>query len=211
MISLFPLFLMKFARISTSILLAATVLFPASALALSGIGPRIDVEGSILQINLTEQQRFMQKGGELVVQTTNGQKIQVILMDNAKIITEGRLSRKGAIPSDLRTGMNIRVRGLRLSEDSVKVSMVIITNIEKNPATSANGILTSIDDNSISILDQSGVTKTYSVDAGTEVKVEYNDLGRNGLNLIGKKAAINFSRANPTLVKVIRLSLPEKN
>lgn len=198
-------------RLLPTISFVVLSLLPVSALALPGQGPRVDIEGQILQVNLTKDHIFNKKGGEVVVKISNGQTIQVILMNNAKIITEGRLSRKSAIPADLRAGMNVRARGLRLTVDSINANMIVITNLEKNPGTSANGIIQAIGDTSISILNPAGVTQTFSINSDTEVNVEYKDKGRNGLNFVGKQAFLSFSRGNPQLVKIVRVALPNKN
>ncbi len=204
----FPPAFMKL-RMYPSIALMSLALLPLSAYALPGTGPRIDIQGVILQVNITADQKFDNKGGEVILKADNGQTIQIVLLDNVKIITEGRLSRKTAVPSDLRTGMNIRARGIRLGTDSMNASLITITNIEKNPATSANGILQAVSSTSVSIVDAAGVSKTFSIDDGTQVIVDYKVYGSEGLSFIGKQAFLSFSKGNPQLVKIIHISLPE--
>lgn len=186
--------------------LLALFLIPTSAFALEGIGPRIFVTGTIQEIRITEKQAFNQIGGELTVKATNGQLVTVVLLDAANIISEGRLSRKSMIPSDLRTGMLIRTNGWRVDSKTISASLVIVLNVALNPVLSSNGIIQSIEGSSVSILCQDAVVRTFKVTNETQVNVSYDLQGSDGLTLIGKQAYVTVNPDDSSLIRILRIT-----
>jgi hypothetical protein len=192
--------------IGTLALLA--VLVPSSALALEGIGPRVSVTGTVEEVHITDKQKFAEEGGEFIVRATNGQKVTVVLGTEAdyEIISEGRLSRRSLLPSDVKVGMQVRIRGWRVSSDTLNASLFIVTNIELNPLLSASGILQSIGENDITILLGSGESKTFQVTNDTQVQVNYDLPGRDALNLTGKQVLLTLNPNNTTQVRIVRIT-----
>ncbi len=182
-----------------------TFLFPVLAFALPGVGPRVTLDATVLEVRLTEEQRFDKEGGEFLLRADNGQEIVVVLRENARIITEGRSSRKKAIPSDVRPGMTVRVQGWRVDTSSVTASLVVITNLENNPGLSGNGVLQSVGESSVTILLQSGESRTLTVTNETEVHAEYEMRGTEGLTFAGKSATFTVNPDNPSLLRVLRI------
>lgn len=193
---------------TSGILLASlcVLLLPFPALALEGSGPRIFVTGTIQEIRITKKQAWDEKGGELTVKATNGQLVTIVLQDTAKIISQGRLSRKNLIPADLRTGMMIRTNGWRVDTKTVSASLAIILNIELNPSLSANGIIQSIDNTGITILSQDGVIRAFKVTNETQVNISYDLYGSDGLTLIGKQALMTLNPDDATMIRVLRIT-----
>ncbi len=189
-----------------SSLTALSFLVPALAFALPGIGPRVTVDAVILEVRITEQQKFDKEGGEFLLQTQDGQTIVAVLGENAKIITEGRSSRKEAIPSDLKVGMAVRVRGWRIDESSVTASLFVITNIQNNPGLTGNGIVQAVGDSTLTVLLSSGESRTLNVTKETEVNVNYELRGIEGLSLVGKAVSYTVNPEDPSLLRVIRIT-----
>jgi hypothetical protein len=179
---------------------------PALGFALEGVGPRVSLQGSVQEVNLTDEQRFTQHGGELVITANNSQTVTVVIGRNTKIIMEGRSSRKQPIPDDIRPDMTVRVVGTRLGTDSVNASLIVITNIQKNPALNGNGIIQSITDDSVTLLLPDGTTKTLAVDSNTEVKVNYSIRGARGMTLIGKQAIYTVSLGDRNTVNILTVT-----
>jgi hypothetical protein len=192
-------------KISLAAASLSFLMLPSLAFALPGVGNRLTIAGTIQQVTLTEQQRFDQWGGEVVVKATNGQNVTVLLQKGTKIISEGRTSRKKARPIDLNIGMTVRITGLRLSGDSLSASVVVITNVERNPVLAANGIITAVGDSSITILQANGQTQTYSLNIDTQVVAEYSVYGKDGLTFVGKQALITLNPDNEGQAKIIRV------
>jgi hypothetical protein len=190
----------------TSLSLSSLLLLPASGFALEGIGPRVTVVGTVESVQLSDTQMFDQVGGEYVVTARNGQKVTVVLQDDAKIISEGRMSRKSLLPVNVVPGMQVRVRGWRVSSNALTASLVIIVNIELNPALSVNGILQSVTENQITVLTQDGQSRSYDITSGTEINVNYSLNGNDGLTLIGKQAILTLNPLDSTQVRIVRIT-----
>lgn len=181
------------------------LMLPSLAFALPGVGNRLTIAGTIKQVTITDQQRFDQWGGQLVMTATNGQDVTIILQKGTKIVSEGRTSRKKARPIDLTVGMHLRITGLRLSGDSLSASVVIITNVEKNPVLAANGIITAVGASSVTIQNQGGQSQTFSVNNDTQIIAEYSLYGSDALTFIGKQALITINPDDETQAKIIRI------
>ena len=183
-----------------------TFLIPFSASALEGTGPRIFVTGTIQEIRITKKQAWDEKGGELTVKATNGQLVTVVIQDTATIISQGRLSRKSLLPGDLRTGMMVRTNGWRVDSKTITASLVIILNVELNPALSANGTIQSIDTAGITVLSQDGVIRTFKVTNETQVNISYDLYGPDGLTLLGKQALMTLNPDDSSMIRVLRIT-----
>lgn len=181
-------------------------LAPVSALALEGIGPRVTVTGVIASIVVSQEQKFQEFGGEMTVTADNGQAVTVILQKETKIISEGRMSRKEILPINLTKDMQVRVRGWRLGTDSLTASLIILENIELNPVLSTSGVLQSIDSAGITVLGQDHQVRTFTVTAETDVSINYDLRGLEGLSLIGKEVLLTLNPQNGSLLRSIRIT-----
>ncbi len=194
-------------RLSPLLSLVVTlVLLPSSALALEGIGPRVTVTGTVQEVRLTEKQKFDQVGGTLIVKASNGQIVTIILQDMVQITSEGRLSRKALIPSNITPGMLVRVRGWRIDSQSLSASLIIIQNIQLNPILSLSGILQSIDGDKISVLLQDGQSRMFTVTNETVVNLSYELSGASALQLTGKQVLLTLNPENSSLVRILRIT-----
>jgi len=183
------------------------ILLPSSALALEGIGPRVTVTGTVQEIHMTDKQKFNQVGGEVIIKATNGQLVTVVLAKDSSIISEGKLSRrKPMVPANITIGMEVRVRGWRIDSKSLTASLFVVLNIELNPALSANGILQSIDGNTIKVLDQSGQTRTFAITNETEINVSYSLRGVDGMTFIGKQVLLTLNPLNNSQIRNLTLT-----
>lgn len=196
---------MRATKLMSFAVIVSTVI-PSSAFALEGIGPRVTVTGIVQEINISSQQAFSEEGAEIVMKASNGQLVNVVLTKDTQIISEGRLSRKYMIPANVVVGMQIRVRGWRVSSNSLTASLLVIMNIELNPVLSQNGVLKSMDGNQITVLTADGQNRTFSVTNETEVNLNYTLHGVDALTLIGKQVLLTLNPSNPTLVRIIRVT-----
>ena len=196
---------MRIARL-LPIALSAAILLPVSAFALEGIGPRVTVTGTVQEVHITPKQAFDQIGGELIIKAENGQIVTVVLQDTVQIISEGRLSRKALIPANIQPNMLIRVRGWRVDSKSLTAALVIIQNIQLNPALSLNGILQSIDAGKISVLSQDGQTRMFNITNETTVNISYELTGKDALSLLGKQVLLTLNPNDTSLVRILRIT-----
>ncbi len=188
------------------ILLSLAIALPATALALEGIGPRVTVTGTVQEIHQTAKQKFDQIGGELILKATNGQIVTVPIQDTAKIISEGRLSRKSLIVENIQPNMLVRVVGWRVDSKTVSAALIIIQNIELNPVLSLSGVLQSIDGNTISVLTDDGKTRTLTVTNETTVSISYELSGGEALSLVNKQVLLTLNPLNSSLVRILRIT-----
>ncbi len=195
-------------RISRLLLLSfsAVIFLPVTSFALEGIGPRVSVTGTVVEVRMTEKQRFDQIGGELIIKATNGQIVTATIQDTARIISEGRLSRKSLITANVQAGMLVRVVGWRVDSKTVSASMVIIQNIELNPVLSLSGILQSIDGKSITVLTSDGKTRTFAVTNETTVSISYELSGAEALSLLQKQVLLTLNPNNSSSVRILRIT-----
>ena len=189
-----------------SLLVVFGLSVPLSAFALEGIGPRVTVTGTVQEIHLTQKQKFDQIGGEIILKAENGQIVTVLLQDTAAIMSEGRLSRKALMPADLQVNMLIRVRGWRVDSKSLTAALVIIQNIQLNPALSVSGVLQSIDGKKIGVLTQDGQTRTFSVTNETTVNISYEISGESALSLTGKQVLLTLNPNDQSYVRILRIT-----
>ena len=196
---------MRISRL-TPLLLSAAILLPVSALALEGIGPRVTITGTVQEVHITDKQKFNELGGELVIKASNGQIVTVVLQDTVEIISEGRLSRKQLLPVNITPKMMVRIRGWRVDSKSLTASLVIIVNIQLNPALSMNGTLQSIDGNTISVLTQDGMTREYKVTNETQVSISYDLTGTDSLTLVGKQVLLTLNPMDQSYVRILRIT-----
>ncbi len=189
----------------TFLLLVGVIILPESTFALEGIGPRVTVTGTVQEIHMTQKQKFDQIGGEIIMKAENGQIVTVILQDTAQIISEGRLSRKSLIPANIQLNMLVRARGWRVDSKSLTAALVIIQNIQLNPALSLNGVLQSIDGDNISVLSQDGQTRTFGITNETTVNISYELTGKSALSLIGKQVLLTLNPKDQSLVRILRI------
>jgi hypothetical protein len=189
-------------------LLLVSILVPSSALALEGRGPRVTITGSVEEVRITDKQKFNQEGGEFVIRASNGQLVTVILGTESdyEIISEGRLSRKYLVPSDVVVGMQVRVRGWRVNSNTLNGSLFIITNIELNPQLTTSGTVQEVGANTITVLLTNGESKTYEVTNDTQVQLSYTLTGPSALSLTGKVALLTLSPYNPNQVRIVRIT-----
>lgn len=193
----------------TRLLLLSTLLtslLPISASALEGIGPRVTLTGTVQEVRITDKQKFNEVGGELVIKASNGQIVTVVLQDTVEIISEGRLSRKQLLPVNITPNMMVRVRGWRVDSKSLTASLVIIVNIQLNPALSMNGTLQSIDGNTISVLSQDGQTRAFKVTNETQVSISYDLTGTDALSLLGKQVLLTLNPIDQSYVRILRIT-----
>ena len=185
---------------------AISVLLPVSAFALEGIGPRVTVTGTVTEVRISQQQAFSEEGAEVIIRAKNGQIVTLVLTKHTQILSEGRLSRKRMIPVNIVAGMQVRVRGWRVGSDSLTASLFVISNIELNPILSQNGILKSIDGNTITVLSSDGQNRTFTVTNETEVNLHYTARGADALTLIGKQVLLTLNPNDTSLVRIIRIT-----
>ncbi len=188
------------------VLLSIAIALPLTAFALEGIGPRVSVTGTVVEVRMTEKQRFDQIGGELIIKATNGQIVTATIQDTARIISEGRLSRKSLITANIQVGMLVRVVGWRVDSKTLSASMIIIQNIELNPILSLSGVLQSIDGKSITVLTSDGKTRTLSVTNETTVSISYELSGVDALSLINKQVLLTLNPNNSSHVRILRIT-----
>lgn len=195
-------------RISRLLVLSfsAVIFLPVTSFALEGIGPRVSVTGTVVEVRMTEKQRFDQIGGELIIKATNGQIVTATIQDTARIISEGRLSRKSLITANVQAGMLVRVVGWRVDSKTVSASMIVIQNIELNPVLSLSGILQSIDGKSITVLTSDGKTRTFSVTNETTVSISYELSGADALSLLQKQVLLTLNPNNSSSVRILRIT-----
>ena len=183
-----------------------SLVLPAAAFALEGIGPRVTITGTVQTVSISEKEAFQEYGGQYTVLAQNGQTVTIVMDKDTQIISEGKLSRKSLLPVNVSKGMQVRIRGWRVGSDSLTASLVIIMNIELNPALSLNGVIQSLDGNSVTVLSSDGVTRTFSVTNETEVNINYSIRGSDGLSLVGKQALLTLNPLDPTQLRVIRIT-----
>lgn len=192
-------------RLLPAILFAA-LLLPSAAFALEGIGPRVTVTGTVQEVRMTPKQKFDQVGGTLTLKATNGQIVTVVLQDTVEIMSEGRLSRRSLIPENIQPNMLVRVRGWRVDSKSLTASLVIIQNIQLNPALSLSGILQSINGSIITVLSDDAVTRTFTLTNESTVSISYELTGTDGLSLIGKQVLLTLNPDNQSLIRFLRIT-----
>ncbi len=183
-----------------------SMLLPASAFALEGIGPRITVTGIVQEVRISKDQAFNKEGAEVIIKATNGQIVTVVLDKYSKIISEGRMSRKDMIPANITVGMQVRTRGWRANSDSLTASLFIIMNIALNPVLSHNGVLTAINGNTITVLGVDGQSRAFTLTNETEVQINYTLYGTNGITLIGKQVLLTLNPNDSKLIRILRVT-----
>ncbi len=182
----------------------AAVALPSLALALPGIGPRITIEGELdSPLIFTPQQEFDRVGGIIELKASNGQTVTVKLQEYTRIIFEGRNSHKDIRPTDLSTGMYLRIRGWRQGSDSMTASLIVITNLANTASLNDNGTILSIVGNSVTVQLSSGQQRTFTVNAATDVQVAYASNGIEALSLVGKNAQITLNPQDHTQIKTL--------
>ena len=189
--------------------LASTLLFLTSvptASALEGIGPRVTITGNVEMVTITDKEEFQEYGGQYTVKAQNGQIVTVILDKDTKIISEGKLSRKSLLPVNITKGMQVRIRGWRVGSDSLTASLVVIMNIELNPALTVSGTIQSLGDSSVTILSSDAQTRTYSITNETEVNISYTIRGMEGLSMLGKQVLITLNPLDTTQARILRIT-----
>lgn len=203
-----PLLMRSSRRFATSLLVASATLLSSLpiASALEGLGPRVTVTGTVLEVQLTEKQAFDKVGGTLVLKATNGQIVTIAITKDSEIISEGRLSRKLLVPSNIEAGMQVRARGWRSSTSSITASLIVLLSIEANPDLSGNGTISSIGDNAVTLLSQDGKARTYRITNESEINISYSVFGFRGLSLIGKKAVLTLNPTDAGAVRILRIS-----
>lgn len=210
--AIIPLLFMR--RTLASAVLFSTLLVPASSFALEGIGPRATVVGEVKTVTITEKQKFEEQGGEYTMTAQNGQTITVILTKDTKIISEGKTSRKQLLPVNITPDMYVRVRGWKNGSDSLTASLIVILNLELNPTLAVSGVIQSIDSDKVTLLTQDATSRTFTINTGTEVNINYKLYGPQALSFIGKEAFITLNPYDPTNVRVLRIQgnpEPERN
>ena len=201
----FPQFLMRVSRLFLTLFFAA-IFFPSSVVALEGIGPRVTVTGVVQEVRQTQKQKFDQIGGELNIKAANGQIVTVVLHDTVKIISEGKLSRKYLITANIQPNMLLRVTGWRVDSKTLTASLVIIQNIELNPALSVAGVLQQIDGSTISVLTDDGKTRLLTLTNETIVNISYELSGAAALSLLQKQVLLTLNPNDQSLVRILRIT-----
>ncbi len=191
-------------RFAASLVLLS-ILVPATALALEGNGPRVTIQGIVEEIRITDKNKWDEFGGEMVVKAKNNQMVTIVMDKDTKIISEGRLSRRQLLPTDVRLKMEVRVTGRRVNGNTINASLFVITNIEKNASLTGNGLYQSSNATSVTLLLSTGETKTFSITSETEVNVSYTLWGADGLTLVGKRAYYTMNPENPGQLRVLRI------
>lgn len=189
-----------------SVLLSAAILLPATAFALEGIGPRVTVTGTVQEVRITQKQKFNEKGGELIVKASNGQIVTVLLQDTVEIISEGRMSRRSLLPENIQPNMLVRIRGWRVDSKSLSAALVIIQNIQLNPALSLSGMLQSINGNMITVLSDDGKTRTLKITNETTISISYELTGSDALSLLNKQVLLTLNPDDPSLARIVRIT-----
>lgn len=193
-------------RILASLTVVSSLLIPATSFALEGIGPRVTVSGTVQEVNITDKQLFSEEGGEYVMAASNGQSVTVILDKYTKIISEGKRSRKDLLPVNITPLQEIRVRGWRVDGNTLTASLIVIMNLELNPTLAISGVVQDVQDDKMTVLTADGLSRTYTVDNGTEINVNYTITGAEGLTLVGKEVLLTLNPVNMTYVRVIRIN-----
>ena len=196
---------MRFTRLAP-LLFSAVLLLPVSASALEGIGPRASVTGTVQEVHITDKQKFDELGGELIIKASNGQIVTVVLQDKVVIMSEGRMSRKQLLPENIVPGMLVRIRGWRVDSKTLTASLIVIVNIELNPVLNMNGVIQSIDGDKVTVLNQDGVIRTFTITNETTINITYELTGAKALNLIGKQALLTLNPDDTTLVRIMRIT-----
>ncbi|MSR67731.1 hypothetical protein EXS65_02820 [Candidatus Peribacteria bacterium] len=196
---------MRVSRLFLTLFFAA-IFLPSSAAALEGIGPRVTVTGTVQEVRQTQKQKFDQIGGVLIIKATNGQIVTVVLHDTAKIISEGKLSRKTLITANIQPNMLVRVTGWRVDSKTLTASLVIIQNIELNPALSLGGVLQEINGNKISVLTDDGKTRVLTLTNETVVNISYELTGVSALSLLQKQVLLTLNPNDQSLVRILRVT-----
>ncbi len=194
-----------------SFAILTSMLFPTSAFALEGIGPRITVTGIVQEVRISKDQAFEKVGAEIIIKATNGQLVTVVLTKDSTIMSEGRMSRKTMIPVNITVGMQVRVRGWRANSDSLTASLFIIMNIALNPVLSQNGVLTAVDGNKITVLGVDGQSRSFTLTNETEVSINYTLYGTNAVTLLGKQALLTLNPNDSSLVRILRITGDKPN
>jgi hypothetical protein len=193
-------------RLSLATSAVVAMALPIAAFALEGTGPRVTVTGTVMEVNITEKQKFDQVGAEIVMKAQNGQIVTIVVNKDTEIVSEGKLSRKLLIPANIQKGRSVRVRGWRLGTDSMTASLFLLLNVETDPLYSANGIIQSISGKTVTVLTQNGQSRTFTLTNETEVNISYTLYGSNGLSLIGKQALLTMNPNDPSLIRIIRVT-----
>lgn len=184
----------------------ATILVPASAFALEGIGPRVNIVGTVTSATFTDQQKADHVGGILkLTAKTNGQVITVNMDDFTQVTSEGQSSRKRIATTDIQENMQLRIRGTRQGTDSIYASLIVIENAQTNPVLTNYGTILSIDGGSITVQLSNNETRSILIGNETEVNVSYQLFGAGALSLIGKDVFITLNPQNKNQAKVLRI------
>lgn len=191
--------------ITKASVLLASILVPVTAFALEGIGPRVTVQGTIEEIRISAQNKWDEYGGEMTLKATNGQNVTIIFQKDTKIISEGRLSRRILLPSDIKLKTRVRITGLRQDTNTIKASLFVITNIETNAVLAGNGTIESINGSTINMVLSNGEKKTFSVTNETEVILNYTIWGANGLTFTGKYVHYTMNPDNTSQIRILRI------
>lgn len=193
-------------RLIASSLLLSVLFVPVSGFALEGIGPRVTIVGTVVEVHISKDQAFNEYGGEFVIRATNNQLVTVVLDRQSIIITEGQSSRRQLKPTDVVVNMQVRVRGWRVDSETLTGSLFIITNISNNPILTLSGVLQSVDANSISVLLDNGEVRKFTVTNETEVNLSYTIWGMQGLILTNKQVLLTLNPSDRSQVKIIRIT-----
>ena len=194
-------------KIFIPLTVALALALPFVTFALEGIGPRVTVTGTVQEVRITPKQAFDEFGGEVVIKAVNGQLVTVIMNKDSIIISEGKLSRRKQMsPANITAGMDVRVRGWRIDSKSLTASLFVILNVQLNPALSANGILQSIENDKIKVLNQSGQVSEYFITNETEVTVNYILRGIDGMSFIGKQVLLTLNPRNNLQIRNLTIT-----
>lgn len=183
-----------------------SILLPVAAYALDGIGPRVTITGTVQEVNITDKEKFQEYGGQYIVKAQNGQLVKVVMDKDTQIVSEGKLSRKYLLPVNVVKDMQVRIRGWRVGSDSLTASLLIIMNIELNPALSMNGTIQSVDGSSITVLGSDGASHTFSITNETEVNINYTLRGSDALSFVGKQVLLTLNPLDSTQIRVLRIT-----
>ena len=114
--------------------------------------------------------------------------------------------RKQMSPSNITTGMDVRIRGWRIDSKSLTASLFVILNVQLNPALSTSGILQSIENDKIKVLNQSGQVSEYFITNETEVTVNYILRGIDGMSFIGKQVLLTLNPRNNLQIRNLTIT-----
>lgn len=198
----------------TSFAVITSLIIPLSALALEGQGRRVTLNGVVLSVQYTDMQRFDKVGGTVTLEATNGQRVKVNLLSTTTYLVEGRSSRSSRsriTSADVKTGMLIRVSGVRKGTDEVDASLLTFLGIDKSPELSVAGRLQSIGPDNITVLLVNGQAKIYTLTAETEVTVDYMQNGIQALTLYNKYVQLTLNPRNPLQIKLMRVNARQAN